>query len=63
MRENWGLRLVGAKVALVPYRAHHVALYHTWMCDPALLEATASEPCTLGEASAADAPAGPAQHA
>ncbi len=37
------------KVVLVPYRRHHVLKYHDWMCDPALLEATASEPLTLEE--------------
>ena len=34
---------------LVPYRPEHVIPYHTWMCNSALLEATASEPLSLLE--------------
>ena len=34
---------------LVPYTAPFVPVYHAWMQDPALLEATASEPLTLPE--------------
>lgn len=39
--------LVGKKVILVPYMKDHVPKYHHWMQDPALLQATASEPLTL----------------
>ncbi|KAK5134285.1 hypothetical protein LTR08_006714 [Meristemomyces frigidus] len=36
-------------VLLVPYNARHVPAYHTWMQDPALQEATASEPLAIDE--------------
>ncbi|KAI5652294.1 hypothetical protein M9H77_29481 [Catharanthus roseus] len=39
--------LEGEKVILVPYMKEHVPKYHQWMQDPALLQATASEPLTL----------------
>ncbi|XP_051151816.1 uncharacterized protein LOC127265844 isoform X2 [Andrographis paniculata] len=39
----------GEKVILVPYMKEHVAKYHVWMQDPAILEATASEPLTLDQ--------------
>ncbi|XP_022847658.1 N-acetyltransferase 9-like protein [Olea europaea var. sylvestris] len=39
--------LEGEKVILVPYMREHVPKYHDWMQDPAILEATASEPLTL----------------
>ena len=32
---------------MVPYMEAHVPKYHEWMQDPALLQATASEPLTL----------------
>ena len=48
-KENYDFSLVNEKVALIPYRRHHVAKYHTWMCDPSILEATASEPLSLDE--------------
>ncbi|KXX73050.1 N-acetyltransferase 9-like protein [Madurella mycetomatis] len=38
-----------AKVLLVPYDCRHVLTYHTWMEDPAIQEATASEWLTLDE--------------
>jgi RimJ/RimL family protein N-acetyltransferase len=41
--------LLSRAVLLVPYESHHVPLYHRWMQNPALLEATASEPLTLDE--------------
>lgn len=41
--------LEGQRVVLVPYTPHHVPTYHAWMQDPALLEATGSEPLTLDE--------------
>ena len=34
---------------MVPYRKEHVAQYHEWMKDPAMLEATGSEPLSLAE--------------
>ncbi|PSN60561.1 hypothetical protein BS50DRAFT_535534 [Corynespora cassiicola Philippines] len=37
------------RILLVPYSPHHVPTYHTWMQDPALREATASEPLSLPE--------------
>ncbi|GBG29065.1 N-acetyltransferase 9-like protein [Hondaea fermentalgiana] len=49
MRTNWETRLVGKRVVLVPYRRQHVEKYHEWMKDPALLEATASEPLSVEE--------------
>jgi len=51
MKENYEVSLVSEseKLQLVPYREHHVPKYHEWMCDPELLEATASEPLTLEE--------------
>jgi RimJ/RimL family protein N-acetyltransferase len=47
MRLNYETVIVGEKCILVPYRPDHVLQYHTWMQDPALLEATASEPLSL----------------
>ncbi|CAI9099304.1 OLC1v1036099C1 [Oldenlandia corymbosa var. corymbosa] len=41
--------IVGEKVILVPYMKEHVPKYHEWMQNPALLEATASEPLTLDQ--------------
>ncbi|XP_010557697.1 PREDICTED: N-acetyltransferase 9-like protein isoform X2 [Tarenaya hassleriana] len=41
------LSLEGERVILVPYMADHVPMYHQWMQDPALLQATGSEPLTL----------------
>ena len=49
MRDNWELAVVGRLVTLVPYRIEFVEQYHKWMTDPALLEATASEPLSLEE--------------
>lgn len=37
------------KLLLVPYSAHHVPTYHTWMQSSALQTATASEPLTLDQ--------------
>ena len=31
MKDNWNVRVEGAKVVLVPYRAAHVPTYHLWM--------------------------------
>ena len=47
MRANANLVIVGDKTKLVPYREEHVPRYHAWMADPAILEATASEPLSL----------------
>jgi RimJ/RimL family protein N-acetyltransferase len=41
--------LEGKKTILVPYMKEHVPKYHQWMQDPALLQATGSEPLTLDE--------------
>ncbi|KAG5983247.1 hypothetical protein E4U55_000471 [Claviceps digitariae] len=49
MRVNQGTAIKAGKVLLVPYEARHVPRYHTWMQDPAIQEATASEPLTLQE--------------
>ncbi|KAL3821626.1 hypothetical protein ACJIZ3_007531 [Penstemon smallii] len=39
--------LEGERVVLVPYMKEHVPKYHAWMQDPAILQATASDPLTL----------------
>lgn len=39
----------GKQVNFVPYMTEHVPTYHEWMKDPALLQATSSEPLTLEE--------------
>jgi RimJ/RimL family protein N-acetyltransferase len=49
MRLNSNTVLVGTHCILVPYCQEHVLKYHEWMKDPALLEATGSEPLTLDE--------------
>lgn len=49
MKLNYETCLVGEKVILVPYRPEHVPRYHEWMKDPALLEATGSEPLSFDE--------------
>ncbi|VEU38442.1 unnamed protein product [Pseudo-nitzschia multistriata] len=49
MKLNYETCLVGEKVVLVPYRPQHVPVYHEWMKDPALLEATGSEPLSYEE--------------
>lgn len=41
--------LLTNRILLVPYSEQHVPAYHTWMQDPAIREATASEPLTLEE--------------
>lgn len=33
MKVNENTKIVGKKVILVPYEAHHVPKYHTWMQD------------------------------
>ncbi|KPI45837.1 N-acetyltransferase 9-like protein [Cyphellophora attinorum] len=37
------------KLILVPYSAHHVPRYHSWMKDPEIQQLTASEPLSLDE--------------
>jgi len=41
--------VLGKRAVLVPYLREHVPRYHEWMQDPALLEATASEPLSLDQ--------------
>lgn len=48
-KEKESVSLEGAKVILVPYMKEHVPKYHQWMQDPALLQATGSEPLTLDQ--------------
>ncbi|KAL0001534.1 hypothetical protein SO802_015315 [Lithocarpus litseifolius] len=45
--EKKRVSLEGKKVIMVPYMEAHVPKYHEWMQDPALLQATASEPLSL----------------
>ncbi|KAL1635155.1 hypothetical protein SLS56_001907 [Neofusicoccum ribis] len=49
MKVNEHTAVLAPRVLLVPYSAHHVPTYHKWMQDPAIQEATASEPLTLDE--------------
>ncbi|ODQ51750.1 hypothetical protein SAICODRAFT_94852 [Saitoella complicata NRRL Y-17804] len=49
MKLNAHTVVYNGKVTLVPYEAIHVPKYHEWMKDPAILEATASEPLSLEE--------------
>jgi RimJ/RimL family protein N-acetyltransferase len=49
MKLNQNTVLRGSRVVLVPYRPEHVQQYHAWMQDPALQEATASEPLSIEE--------------
>ncbi|KAI0472114.1 GNAT domain-containing protein [Xylariaceae sp. FL0804] len=49
MKLNENIAIATKRVLLVPYDAHHVPRYHGWMQDPAIREATASEPLTLAE--------------
>lgn len=49
MRENWKICIRTQNLLLLPYRRSFVPIYHTWMSDPALLEATSSERLTLDE--------------
>ncbi|KAM1122012.1 hypothetical protein ACFX19_003679 [Malus domestica] len=48
-REKERVSLEGGRVILVPYKNEHVPKYHEWMKDPALLQATGSEPLTLDQ--------------
>ncbi|XP_042973943.1 N-acetyltransferase 9-like protein isoform X2 [Carya illinoinensis] len=47
--EKKSVSLEGKKVIMVPYMEAHVPKYHEWMQDPALLQATGSEPLTLDQ--------------
>ncbi|KAH8908455.1 hypothetical protein BR93DRAFT_893705 [Coniochaeta sp. PMI_546] len=49
MRVNEHTAISTPRVLLVPYEHRHVLKYHGWMQDPAIQEATASEPLTLEE--------------
>ncbi|KAL1869725.1 hypothetical protein VTK73DRAFT_2966 [Phialemonium thermophilum] len=49
MRINENIAVSTSRVLLVPYDRRHVAKYHSWMEDPAIQEATASERLTLEE--------------
>lgn len=49
MRDNYNTTVDGERVKLVPYRPEHVGVYHKWMSDPILQEATASEPLSFEE--------------
>lgn len=46
---NEHVYLIGPELVLVPYLSPFVPRYHEWMCDPALLAATESEPLSLDE--------------
>lgn len=49
MRKNQNVKIKGEKVTLIPYEAHHVPKYHSWMQSKELQELTASEPLSLEE--------------
>ncbi|KAI0011073.1 acetyltransferase domain-containing protein [Xylariaceae sp. FL0662B] len=49
MRLNENIAISTQDILLVPYDAHHVPRYHEWMQDPAIREATASDPLSLDE--------------
>ncbi|KOS17056.1 N-acetyltransferase 9-like protein [Escovopsis weberi] len=49
MKVNEGIAIQTDAVLLVPYEARHVPRYHSWMQDPDIREATASEALTLQE--------------
>ncbi|KAF7552022.1 hypothetical protein G7046_g7554 [Stylonectria norvegica] len=46
---GWNVAIATSTALLVPYEAHQVPKYHSWMQDPDIQEATASEPLTLAE--------------
>ncbi|XP_072074305.1 GCN5-related N-acetyltransferase 9 isoform X2 [Arachis hypogaea] len=48
-RGKGSVSLEGQKVILVPYMESHVPKYHSWMQDPSLLQATASESLSLDQ--------------
>ncbi|KAH6987926.1 acyl-CoA N-acyltransferase [Ilyonectria sp. MPI-CAGE-AT-0026] len=49
MKINETTAIATSQALLVPYEAHHVRQYHSWMQDPDIQEATASEPMTMDE--------------
>ncbi|SPN98988.1 related to N-acetyltransferase [Cephalotrichum gorgonifer] len=49
MKFNEHIAVSTPRLLLVPYEAHHVPRYHTWMKDPEIQELTASEPLSLDE--------------
>jgi RimJ/RimL family protein N-acetyltransferase len=49
MKINETTSLLNPKILLVPYSAHHVPQYHTWMQDAELQKLTASEPLSMEE--------------
>jgi RimJ/RimL family protein N-acetyltransferase len=49
MKINETTSLLSPKILLVPYSAHHVPQYHTWMQDAELQKLTASEPLSMEE--------------
>ncbi len=49
MKLNWTTKIVGEKVILVPYCAHHVPKYHEWMQSEELQHLTGSEPLSFEE--------------
>ncbi|KAJ4380057.1 hypothetical protein N0V86_004364 [Didymella sp. IMI 355093] len=49
MKINESTSIITPRVLLVPYSAHHVPTYHSWMADEEIQKATASEPLTLEE--------------
>ncbi|CAM1507916.1 Fc.00g047640.m01.CDS01 [Cosmosporella sp. VM-42] len=49
MKINQSTAISTSTALLVPYEAHHVQKYHSWMQDPDIQEATASEPMTIEE--------------
>ncbi|KAJ4370773.1 hypothetical protein N0V83_005295 [Neocucurbitaria cava] len=49
MKLNENDAILTPRILLVPYSAHHVPTYHTWMQDEDLQKLTASEPLTLEE--------------
>lgn len=49
MWDNWNTSITGDLVVLIPYKRCLVEKYHSWMQDPILLEATASEPLSIEE--------------
>lgn len=49
MPANIGIAISTTSILLVPYESSHVPTYHEWMQEPAIQEATASEPLSIDE--------------